>query len=154
MFSMIYKIKIVIFISILGSTAYAESVAEPFAFADFTWLNGNSRQKTFPLATKYFTGQFSFDSNYIANFNHPKDHTLVGSTNAGRTGEFQVQQLGVGGDFNYENVRGRVMTQFGMYTVMTPRNDASTSRGPWEQGAGRSTGRTKGGGDRNTRSYH
>lgn len=111
-----------------------EKTAEPFAFADFTWLNGNSRQKDFPLTTKYFTGQFTFDGNYIYQFANPKDHTLVGSTNAGRTSEMQVQQLGVGGDFNYENVRGRIMTQFGMYSTMTPRNDASPSRGQWNLG--------------------
>ena len=42
-----------------------------------------------------------------------------------------MQQLGVGGDFHYGNVRGRVMTQFGMYSTMTPRNDASPGRGQW-----------------------
>jgi hypothetical protein len=107
---------------------------EPFAFADFTWLNGNSRVTESPLATKYFTGEFLFDSNYVYDFNHPQDHTLIGSTNSGRTGELQVQQLGVGGDFNYQNVRGRVMTQFGMYSTMTPRNDASPARGQWNMG--------------------
>jgi hypothetical protein len=113
-----------------ATQAVAEPAAsEPFAFADFTWLNGNSRQTTFPLDTKIFTGQFSFDGNYVYDFNHPKDHTLVGSTNSGRTSEFQVEQLGVGGDFHYENVRGRLMTQFGLYSTMTPRNDASPSRG-------------------------
>jgi len=110
----------------------APKTAEPFAFADFTWLNGNSRQTQFPLDSKYFTGQFSLDTNYIADFNRPKDHTLVGSTNSGRTSEFQVEQLGVGGDFHVDNVRGRLMTQFGMYSTMTPRNDASPSRGQWD----------------------
>lgn len=105
--------------------------AEPFAFADFTWLNGSSRQKTPLLESKYFTGQFLADVNYVYDFASPEDHTLVGSTSAGRTGEFQVQQLGVGGDFHYENVRGRIMTQFGMYSVMTPRNDGSSARGQW-----------------------
>ncbi|MGZ3722611.1 MAG: outer membrane beta-barrel protein [Bdellovibrionales bacterium] len=111
--------------------AAEKAAAEPFAFADFTWLNGNSRQTDFPLTTKYFTPQFSIDTNYVHQFSRPKDHTLVGSTNSGRTGEFQVEQVGVGGDFNYENVRGRIMTQFGMYSTMTPRNDASSSRGQW-----------------------
>lgn len=108
--------------------------AEPFAFADFTWLNGNSRQKTSVLDSKYFTGSFFADVNYIQDFNQPKDHTLVGSTAAGRTNEVQVQQLGIGGDFHAGNARGRIMTQFGMYSTMTPRNDASTSRGQWNQG--------------------
>jgi hypothetical protein len=112
--------------------SFTAMAAEPFSFADFTWLNGNSRQKDFPMDTKYFTGQFTFDTNYVYDFANPKDHTLGGSTNSGRTSELQVQQLGIGGDFHYENVRGRLMTQFGMYSTMTPRNDASPSRGQWQ----------------------
>ncbi len=115
-----------------GSMAFADDrSAEPFSFADFTWLNGNSRQTDYPLKTQYFTGQISLDANYVHQFHRPSDHTLVGSSNAGRTGEVQLQHLGVGGDFNYDNVRARVMTQFGMYSTMTPRNDASPSRGQW-----------------------
>jgi len=104
---------------------------DPFAFADFSWLNGNSRQKYSLLTTPYFTGEFLADVSYIDDFNHPQDHTLVGSSESGRTSEFQLQQLGIGGDFNYDNVRGRLMTQFGMYSTMTPRNDASPGRGQW-----------------------
>ena len=54
-----------------------------------------------------FTGEVRVDTNYVYDLNHPKDHTLVGSSELGRTGEVQVQQLGVGGDFHYDNVRGR-----------------------------------------------
>lgn len=109
-------------------------VKDPFAFADFTWLNGNSRQKFSVLDTKAFTGEFRADISYIAQFNHPKDHTLVGSSESGRTSEIQLQQLGIGGDFHYGQARGRLMTQFGMYSTMTPRNDASPSRGQWDLG--------------------
>jgi hypothetical protein len=105
--------------------------ADPFAFGDFTWLNGGGRQTTSVLDSKYFTGEFRVDTNYIYDFANPTDHTLDGSTNAGRTSEFQVEQLGIGGDFHYDNVRGRIMTQFGMYSTMTPRNDSSPSRGQW-----------------------
>jgi hypothetical protein len=108
------------------------SATEPFAYADFTWLNGTSREKAPVIDTKYFTGEFSFDGNYIYDFANPIDHTLSGSTNAGRTGEFQVEQFGVGGDFHYENIRGRIFTQFGMYATQTPRNDPSPSRGQWD----------------------
>ena len=106
--------------------------AEPFAFADFTWLNGNSRQKDALLDSKYFTGEFRADMNLVYDFNHPQDHTLVGSSELGRTNEVQVQQLGLGGDFHWDNVRGRIMTQFGMYSTMTPRNDASPAKGQWQ----------------------
>jgi hypothetical protein len=36
--------------------------AEPFAFADFTWLNGNPRTHDSPLDTKVFTGEFRVDT--------------------------------------------------------------------------------------------
>ncbi len=104
---------------------------DPFAFADFTWLTGNSRQKSALIDSKYFTGEVRADINYIHAFQQPKDHTLVGSSELGRTEEVQVQQFGIGGDFHYENVRARLMTQFGMYSTMTPRNDASPARGQW-----------------------
>jgi hypothetical protein len=105
---------------------------DPFAFADFTWLNGNARTKDSPLSTTYFTGEFRADVSYIGDFNHPNDHTLIGTSESGRTNEIQVQQLGIGGDFHCGSVRGRLMTQFGMYSTMTPRNDASPGRGQWQ----------------------
>lgn len=105
--------------------------AEPFAFADFTWLTGNSRQKTYPLDTKYFTGEFRADVAYHHDFNHPKDDTISGSTEVFRSNEFQITDLAVGGDFHVNNVRGRLLTQFGMYSQTQPRNDPSPSRGQW-----------------------
>ncbi len=104
---------------------------DPFAFGDFTWLTGNARTKDSPLDTKAFTGEFRADVDYVGNFNHPQDDTVVGSSEIFRSGEVQVTQLGIGGDFHYDNVRGRLMTQFGMYSQTTPRNDASPARGQW-----------------------
>jgi hypothetical protein len=105
---------------------------EPFAFADFTWLSGNPRTKESPIDTKVFTGEFRVDTNFTYSFNKPTDDTIVGSTEVFRSGEFQVTQLGIGGDFHYDNVIGRLMTQFGMYAQTTPRNDASPARGQWD----------------------
>jgi hypothetical protein len=105
--------------------------AEPFAFADFTWLNGNSRTKDTPYATSFFSPEIRADVDYVYSFNHPKDDTIGGSSEVFRHGEVQVTQLGVGGDFHYDNVRARLMTQFGMYSQTTPRNDASPARGQW-----------------------
>src|SRR6516162_8477864 len=105
--------------------------AEPFAFADFTWLNGNARTKEVPLDTKFFTPEVRADVSYIYDFNHPKDDTIGGSSEVFRSKEVQVTQLGVGGDFHYDHVRARLMTQFGMYSFTTPRNDASPARGQW-----------------------
>ena len=105
--------------------------AEPFAFADWTWLNGNSRVKEPPFDTKFFTPEVQADVDYIVDFNHPKDDTIGGSSEVFRAYEVQLTQLGVGGDFHFDNVRGRLMTQFGMYSTTTPRNDASPARGQW-----------------------
>lgn len=104
---------------------------QPFAFADFTWLNGNPRTKEVPLDTKFFTPEIRADVDYVYDFAHPKDDTIGGSSEIFRSNEVHVTQLGVGGDFHYDNVRARLMTQFGLYSQTTPRNDASPSRGQW-----------------------
>jgi hypothetical protein len=113
------------------SSATKAAATEPFAFADFTWLNGNARTKESPMDTKFFTPEIRADVDYIYDFHHPKDDTIGGSSEVFRANEVQVTQLGVGGDFHYDNVRARVMTQFGLYSQTTPRNDASPSRGQW-----------------------
>ena len=84
------------------------------------------------MDTKFFTPEIRADVDYVYDFNHPKDDTIGGSSEVFRSDEVQVTQLGVGGDFHYDNVRARVMTQFGLYSQTTPRNDASPARGQWD----------------------
>ena len=115
----------------VASKTNQEPVA-PFSDADWTWLNGNARTKDIYWDTKFFTPEIRFDTNYVANFNHPTDHTISGSSELFRSYEVQLEQLGVGGDFHWDNVRGRLMTQFGMYSVTTPRNDPSPGHGQWD----------------------
>src|SRR6266404_1183938 len=98
------------------SKAGRQVPSEPFGFADFTWLNGNARTKEVPLDTKFFTPEIRADVAYVYSFNTPRDDTIGGSSEVFRHGEVQVTQLGVGGDFHYDNVRARLMTQFGMYS--------------------------------------
>ena len=105
---------------------------EPFSDWDWTWLNGNARTKEIFWDTKFFTPEIRADTNYVSDFNHPTDHSIGGSSELFRSSEVQLEQLGVGGDFHYDNVRARVMTQFGMYSVTTPRNDASPAHGQWD----------------------
>ena len=104
----------------------------PFAFADFTWLNGNPRTKDAAFDSKFFTPEVRADVDYTYDFRHPQDDTIGGSSEVFRAKEVQLPQLGGGGDFHYDNVRARFMTQFGMYSTTTPRNDASYSRGQWD----------------------
>jgi len=90
--------------------------AEPFVFADWSWLNGNPRTKTPAFDSSFFTPEIRADVDYVADFNHPKDDTISGSSEVFRSNEVQLTQLGVGGDFHFDAVRARLMTQFGMYS--------------------------------------
>lgn len=103
----------------------------PFAYADWTWLTGNPRTKTPAFDSKFFTPEIRADTSYIYDFANPIDDTIGGSSEVFRSSEFQVTQFGVGGDFHYDNVHARLMTQLGMYSQTQPRNDASSSRGQW-----------------------
>jgi hypothetical protein len=103
----------------------------PFAYGDFTWLNGSSRNKDTILDTKFFTFEGRFDTHYMEDFNQPIDHTIVGATESFRSGEVQIEQISFGGDFHWQNVRGRVLTMFGLFSTTTPRNDASFAVGQW-----------------------
>ena len=116
------------------STADAAAPAkiEPFSDADWTWLNGNPRTKEIFWDSKFFTPEIRADTVYVYDFNHPTDHSMGGSSELFRTQEVQLEQLGVGGDFHYDNVRARLMTQFGMYSATTPRNDPSPGHGQWD----------------------
>jgi hypothetical protein len=105
---------------------------EPFSDADWTWLNGNPRTKEIFWDSKFFTPEIRADINYVSDFNHPTDHSIGGSSELFRSSEIQLEQLGVGGDFHYDNVRARFMTQFGMYSATTPRNDPSVAHGQWD----------------------
>ena len=105
---------------------------EPFAFADWTWLNGNPRTKEPAFDSKFFTPEIRADVAYHYDFNHPKDDTIGGSSEVFRSNEIGLTHLGVGGDFHYDHVRARVLSQIGLYSTATPRNDASTARGQWD----------------------
>jgi hypothetical protein len=100
------------------------------------WMNGTSRENSPIFDTKFFTPEIRFDMNYLQSTNNPKDHTISGSTEEFRSGEFQIEQVSVGGDFHWNNVRARFLSMYGMFAVTTPRNDASSAVGQWDlQGA-------------------
>jgi hypothetical protein len=104
----------------------------PFAYADWTWLNGTPRNKDAVWDSKFFTPEIRFDTHFVSSFNHPQDDTIGGSSEIFRSNEIQVEQISFGGDFHWQNVRGRVLTMNGMFGVTTPRNDASSGRGQWD----------------------
>ena len=107
----------------------AVDLQTPFAYGDFTWLNGNPRNKDVVLDTPFFTPEVRFDTHFMSDFNQPKDHTIVGATESFRSGEVQIEQASVGGDFHWQNVRGRILFMMGLFSTTTPRNDASSATG-------------------------
>lgn len=104
----------------------------PFAYGDFTWLNGTPRNHDPVVDTKFFTPEVRFDTHFMEDFNQPVDHSMGGATESFRSGEFQVEQISVGGDFHWQNVRGRILTMNGLFATTTPRNDASAGNGQWD----------------------
>jgi hypothetical protein len=119
----------------LQSPEPAPEVDEKTPWADVGyvgWMNGTSRSKAPIFDTKFFTPEIRFDVNYLQSLNHPHDHTIVGSTEEFRSGEFQIEQVSFGGDFHWDNVRARFLSMFGMFATTTPRNDASSVVGQWE----------------------
>ncbi|MGB9236147.1 MAG: outer membrane beta-barrel protein [Terriglobales bacterium] len=110
--------------------ARPEKIA-PFSDWDWTWLNGNPRNKDVAFDSKFFTPEIRTDVTYNYDFNKPIDNSIGGSSEIFRSNEIQLEQLGLGGDFHYDNVRARFMTQFGMYSTTTVRNDPSYAKGQW-----------------------
>jgi len=105
---------------------------DPFSDWDWSWLNGNPRTKEPAFDSKFFTPEIRADISYTYDFNKPVDNSMAGSSEIFRSNEIQLEQLGVGGDFHFDNVRARLMTQFGMYSQTTPRNDPSPAKGQWD----------------------
>jgi hypothetical protein len=103
----------------------------PFADYDWTWLNGNPRNHDVAFDSKFFTPEIRADVTYTYDFNKPSDDSMGGSSELFRSNEIQLEQLGIGGDFHWDNARARFMTQFGEYSEATIRNDGSYNKGQW-----------------------
>jgi Putative beta-barrel porin-2, OmpL-like. bbp2 len=114
------------------ASAKKKEKVEPFSDWDWTWLNGNPRNKDTAFDSKFFTPEIRADVTYNYDFNKPIDNSIGGSSEIFRSNEIQLEQLGLGGDFHFDNVRARFMTQFGMYSSTTPRNDPSPAKGQWD----------------------
>ncbi len=107
----------------------ASSRPAPFAFGDFTWMNGQSRQKSQPLSNSFATVNLYLDTYYGYSFNHPKDDTIVGSGAVGRNTEWQINNATIGLDTNYKNVLGKITLQSGNQLAVTQDLDGTVNRG-------------------------
>jgi hypothetical protein len=121
------------FSTVMATGLMAQQKGEPFANIDGTWQNGSDRRDSSVFKNmKYFTPGIMLDLSYTYSFNNPNDNTVVGSTALARDNEVQLSAMHIGGDFNYLNARARIMTQFGMRSIVVPRNDYSPYRGQYQ----------------------
>ncbi len=119
----------------ISSFAQQDTIKEkiPFDGMDMSWQNGSDRRTSPPVLTsKYFVGSIMIDGNYTHSFNNPIDNTVVGSTALARNNEMQISSANIGGEFNYEGARGKIMLQFGTRSTVVPRNDYSVYRGQYQ----------------------
>jgi hypothetical protein len=134
-----YKIKTQILLLVLiacslYAAAQKDSVLSqvPFDGQDQSWQNGNDRRDSSLLTSKYVTGIVFIDANATYSFWNPIDHTVVGSTALARDNEMEVSVACIGGEFNYEGARARILTQIGYRAEVVPRNDYSPYRGQYD----------------------
>jgi hypothetical protein len=105
----------------------------PFAFGDFTWLNGGDRRHKNLLDTDYVSPIFLADVNYTYSFANPIDDTVVGSTSLFRNNEVALEDIGLGAELRSGTkgsyMRGKVLLQYGGRSTIIPRNDGSNLKG-------------------------
>lgn len=125
---------------LLSTTAvFAQDTAKvtkiPFDGYDLTWINGQNRQKNFPLVLNdkngetILTGVVLLDGYFNYNFARPKDNTQTISSSTARSNEFSLNQASIGIESNYKNIIGRLWLQTGSMTAVVQEADGSVARG-------------------------
>lgn len=107
----------------------------PFENYDLTWVNGQNRQKDFPLVLKdksgetILTGVVYLDGHFNYNFAQPKDNTQTISAVTPRSNEFSLALASIGIESNYKNTIGRLWLQTGSMLNIVQETDGSVNRG-------------------------
>ena len=122
-------------LSVLSAQTDTIKVSKPLDEIDITWINGQNRQKNFPLTLKdksgetILTGVTYLDTYFNYDFNNPIDNTHTISTTIGRNNEFTLNLASIGIETNYKNIIGRLWLQFGQMGSIIQDLDATTQRG-------------------------
>jgi len=66
---------------------------------DWTWLNGNPRNKDTAFDSKFFTPEIRADITYNYDFNKPVDDSIGGSSEIFRANEFSWSSLALAAIF-------------------------------------------------------
>ena len=129
------RITFFVFFICLGANAQDTLSKIPFEGMDLTWVNGQNRQKDFPLTLKdndgktVLTGVAYLDGYYNYNFANPVDNTQTISSTIGRHNEFTLNLASIGIETNYKNIIGRVWLQYGQMASIIQDLDGSVNRG-------------------------
>ena len=104
-------------------------IHSPFEGMDFTWLNGNNRQRSNILGVKNFTGLMIVDTYYNYSFNKPMDNTINTSSIIGRNNEITLNMASIGGEMVYNNVIARIYLQTGAMLSVIQETDPTVNHG-------------------------
>jgi len=121
-----------VFALLVSSTASGQPTEKKVPFTgDYTWMNGQSKQKSFPLASisPVITPSLYMDVYYAYSFNEPIDHTLTGTASVARHNELTINLASVGFDWSYQNAIGRILLQWGAMTKVIQDLDPTAQRG-------------------------
>ncbi|HLP13834.1 MAG TPA: outer membrane beta-barrel protein [Flavobacteriales bacterium] len=120
---------------ILPAQTDSSAKQSTFAGMDISWINGQNRQRNFPVTLTdkkgetILTGTAYVDTYYNYNFANPVDNTQTISSSIGRHNEFQVNLASMGIETNYKNAIGRVWLQAGAMQHIIQELDGSIYRG-------------------------
>jgi hypothetical protein len=115
--------------SLRSHAAPVTPLLQPFS-GDYTWMNGQNRMANPSIKLSenvVMTGYF--DGYYNYSFNHPKDHTIVGSACIGRDQEFEINLAGIGFNAVFGNVLATLEFQTGSQLNLIQDGDISFGHG-------------------------
>jgi hypothetical protein len=108
----------------------------PFDGMDLTWINGQNRQRNFPLTftdkntgETILTGGAYLDTYFNYNLANPQDNTQTISSSIGRHNEFTLNLASISIETNYKNIIGRIYLQTGQMLEIVQKLDGSVGRG-------------------------
>lgn len=119
----------------LGLAQSEDTDRTPFGGMDLTWINGQNRQRDFPLVLKdkggeaILTGVVIADGYYNYDFRNPADNTHTISSTIGRSNEFTLNFASIGAETNYKNIIGRLWLQYGQMASIIQDLDATVGHG-------------------------
>lgn len=132
------KYLLILFFLLPGIGGFAQDTLSrvPFEGMDLGWINGQNRQKHFPLALKeketgelILTGVAYLDAYFNYNLANPVDHTHTASATIGRHKEFTLNLASIGIESYYKRVIGRIWLQTGQMGSIIQDLDGTVQRG-------------------------